>query len=84
MERDIFYDEPPKHKAAAPQSDEAARKMIASLIAGGLLAAHGIDAGGATPEMIAHKALSIADAISDAVDNPPKQDQDGDDIPVKE
>lgn len=39
------------------------RKMMAAMIASGLLAAHGIDAGGASPELIAEKCLAIADAI---------------------
>jgi hypothetical protein len=56
--------------AAVHQDKGEARKMMASLIAGGLLAAHGIDAGGATPQYIAKKALAIADAIVKEVDSP--------------
>ena len=72
----------PKPEPQHESKSTDVRKQMAAVIASGLVAVHGIDAGGIEPFTLAQKALGFADAICALVDAPElEQDEDGDDIP---
>lgn len=73
---------PPKPEHQHESKSNDVRKQMAAVIASGLVAVHGIDAGGVEPGALAQKALGFADAICALVDAPVhEQDEDGDDLP---
>jgi hypothetical protein len=57
------------------------RRFMAATIAAGLVSAHGVDHGGVKADVVADRALAIADAICAKCEEPDAELESGDEIP---